>query len=359
MRRKMVFAGTAGMSLAHSVCQSLGIELSKAHVARFADNEVNVKIDENVRDADVFIINPTNPPLENLWEMVLLASAAHGSSAGRVTVIPTYLGYNRQDRKNEPRMTPSARFPMDLLIATGAHRVLLFDLHSEPTMMYFGKHMLVDHLYGSFVALPYLRDRLRGRDFVVASPDKGGAPRAEAIARLLGEDDFVVFHKSRREANVIDQKRVKVIGSVRGKDVLFVDDMIDTGGTLAAGVEAARKAGAKKIYAFATHGIFSRDAVARLEASGVTEVFVTDTIRQDPAKIYSPVRRHFITVIPIGPLIAKAINELHEGGSLSRLIPKIPQLGIVEKQAEVPSLETMAKSLREEDHSSVSLKKKR
>ncbi|OGG73004.1 hypothetical protein A3A38_01165 [Candidatus Kaiserbacteria bacterium RIFCSPLOWO2_01_FULL_53_17] len=320
MRNRIkVFAGTAGRPLADKVCERLSIDLGKARVARFADGEVDVQIEEDVRGADVFIVNTTGPPAENLIEMVLLAEAAHGSSAGRVTVIPTYLGYNRQDRKDRPRRPISARTIIRFIAESGADRVLLVDLHSEPTMALFGNRMQVDHLYASAVSVEYLR-KILTNPFVVASPDKGGGPRAEAYARLLGQDDFVLFSKSRATPGVVEEKTIKIIGDVRGKNILFVDDMIDTAGTLVADTIAAKKAGAKKIYAFATHGLFSRDAFERLDTSGITEVITTDSVG-NRKNLFKP-KRMKLTELSIVSLLAQAIRRLHDGESLSLLIPK-------------------------------------
>lgn len=319
MRRIKVFSGTAGKPLAEKICGLLSIELGKARVARFADGEVDVQIEEDIRDADVFIVNPTGPPAENIMEMVLLAEAAHGSSAGRVTIIPSYLGYNRQDRKDRPRRPISARSVIRFLAGSGADRVLLLDLHSEPTMALFGNKMQVDHLYASTVSVPYLKTKLT-KSFVVASPDKGGGPRAEAYMRLLGQDDFVLFAKSRSAPGVVADRMIKIIGDVKGRDVLFVDDMIDTGGTLAADALAARRAGARRLLVFATHGLFSRDAVARLEKSGITEVITTDSVGRSP--ITSNGGRTIFTTVSVAPLLAQAIQRLHHGESLSALIAK-------------------------------------
>ncbi len=314
-----IFAGSAGKSFAEDVCRRLGVVPGQALVSRFKDGEVRVQILENVRDADVFILNQTNPPAENLLEMALLSEAAHDSSAGRITLVPTYLGYNRQDRKDRPRVPISSRTIMRFLAHSGADRALFFDLHSEPTAGFMSP-LVIDHLYASKISVPYLQKVLT-KNYVVASPDKGGTTRAEAYARRLGQDDFVVFFKSRSAPGEIRKESIKIIGSVKGKDVVFVDDMIDSGGTMIADAEAAKKAGAKKIYCFATHAVFSSDpktVIARFEKSAVTELIITDSIRHDPKLLKT--KRLKITVLPLGELVADAIARIHAGESVSALI---------------------------------------
>lgn len=314
-----VFTGIAGRAMGEAVCKKLGIPLGEAHVGRFKDGEVQVQILENVRDSDVFIINPTNPPAENILEMVFLAEAAHDSSAGRITLVPTYLGYNRQDRKDRPRVATSARVIIELLARSGANRALLFDVHSEPTAGFFHP-LMVDHLYSSPVTVPYLKDIL-SENAIVASPDKGGAPRAEAYARRLGHDDFVVFFKSRSAPGEVKRESIKIIGSVEGKDVLFVDDMIDSGGTMLADADAAKDAGAKRIFCYATHAVFASDPRMVIEAfdnSPVDELIITDSIPHDPELLKS--KRVKVTVLSLAELVAQGIERLHEGRSLSELI---------------------------------------
>ncbi len=314
-----IFAGTAGKVFAEDVCKRIGVEMGDALVTRFKDGEVRVQIMENVRDADVFILNQTNPPAENLLEMSLLAEAAHDSSAGRITLVPTYLGYNRQDRKDRPRVPLSARTIMRFLARSGANRALLFDIHSEPTAGFLYP-MVVDHLYASKISVPYLQ-KILTEPYVVAAPDKGGTTRAEAYARRLGQDDFVVFFKSRSAPGEIKKESIKIIGSVEGKDVLFVDDLIDSGGTMIADVEVAKKAGAKRIFCFATHAVFASDpatVIARFDDSEVDELIFTDSIMHDPKLLVS--KRVKVTVLPLSELVADAIQRIHAGDSVSALI---------------------------------------
>lgn len=314
-----IFAGSAGKSFAEAVCKRLGLVLGQALVSRFKDGEVRVQILENVRDADVFILNQTNPPAENILELALLSEAAHDSSAGRITLVPTYLGYNRQDRKDRPRVPIASRTVMRFLAHSGANRALFFDLHSEPTAGFMSP-LVVDHLYASKIAVPYLQKAV-GKNYVVASPDKGGTARAEAYARRLGQDDFVVFFKSRSAPGQINKESIKIIGSVKNKDVIFVDDMIDSGGTMIADAEAARKAGAKKILCFATHAVFASDpksVMERFDKSPVAELVVTDSIRHDPKLLKS--KRVKVTVLPLSDLVADAIVRIHAGESVSALI---------------------------------------
>lgn len=312
----VIFAGNAGNPLSEKVCKQLCSDPAKAEVSRFTDSEINIQLLENVRDCDTFIINPTNPPAENLLEMVFLADAARRSSAGRITLVIPYLGYNRQDRKDRPRVPISAKVIAEILSLSGAGRVLVFDLHSEPTMGFFTNNIVVDHLYGSFVSIPYLKDIL-GDNFVVASPDKGGGPRAEAYANRLGLGDYVLFSKSRPKPNEISKGLIKIIGEVDGKDVLFVDDMIDTGGTIIADTEAAKNAGARNIYVFATHAVLSKGAVERLDKSPIKEVIVTDTIHHDPKEFET--EKVKFTVLSVASLLAEAIRRIHNGESLSSL----------------------------------------
>ena len=314
-----IFAGSASKKFAQDVCKRLGVQMGDALVSRFKDGEVRVQLLENVRDADVFIINQTNPPAENIFEMALLSEAARDSSAGRITLVPTYLGYNRQDRKDRPRVPISARTMIRFLANSGADRALLFDLHSEPTAGFF-RSLEVDHLYASKISLPYLQQILT-RPYIVASPDKGGTARAEAYARRLGQDDFVVFFKSRSAPGEIRKESIKIIGSVKGKDVVFVDDMIDSGGTMIADAEAAKKAGAKKIYCFATHAVFSsnpKKVIERFDESDIDELIVTDSIYHEPKLLKS--KRIKVTVLPLSELVADAIARIHAGESVSALI---------------------------------------
>lgn len=314
-----ILATSAGKDFAAKVCNRLLLQLGEARVARFNDGEVDVQILQNVRDRDVFIIGSTNAPAENFVEMALLAEAAHGSSARRITLVMPYLGYNRQDRKDRPRVPVSARTMIKFLAASGANRALLCDLHSEATAPHF--HPLVtDHVYASPVAVEYLNARLP-RPFAVASPDKGGVPRAEAYAKRLKQDDIVVFSKSRSAPGTVREDSIKIIGDVRGRNVLFVDDIVDSGGTLIADAKAAKKAGAKKVFAFATHAVFSSDPKRVLQAfdkSVLDELVITDSIPHPPNLLKTG--RIKLTVLTLSELIAKAIKYIHEGHSLSPLI---------------------------------------
>ena len=312
-----IFAGNASKVLAQETCGLLSTDLGKAKVVPFNDGEVNVQLLENVRGADVFIINSTHPPAENFLETAFLAEAAHDSSADRITLVPVYMGYNRQDRKDKPRTPISAHTMIDFLARRGANRVLLFDLHSEPTAAFFKPLLVVDHLFSSFVSIPYLRQTVP-EPFVVASPDKGGGHRAGVYAHLLDQRDFVIFSKHRPNSGEVEKRSIKIIGDVSGQHVLLVDDMIDTGGTIIADAEAAKKAGAKDIFVFATHALFSGEAVAKLDESPVTEIIVTNTIHHDPEKLAT--KRVKITVLSIAPLLAHAIRRIHKNESLSELI---------------------------------------
>ena len=317
MRNRIkIFSGAASMALASETCAYLHTRLGEATVSPFNDGERNVQLLQNVRGADVFIINSTHPPAENFIDMALLAEAAHDSSAGRVTLVPVYLGYNRKDQKDAPRVPISAYVMIDFLKRRGANRVLLFDIHSQPTAAFF-KPLVVDHLSASKMSVPYLEKMLK-EPFVVAAPDTGGGKRARDYAQLLGQRDLVVFSKHRPHAGEVERESIKIIGDVSGQHVLLVDDMIDTGGTIIADAEAAKKAGAKDIFVFATHALFSGEAVAKLDESPVTEIIVTNTIHHDPEKLAT--KRVKITVLSIAPLLAHAIRRIHKNESLSELI---------------------------------------
>ncbi|MBM3257495.1 MAG: ribose-phosphate diphosphokinase [Candidatus Liptonbacteria bacterium] len=318
MKAKLrIFSGQTSNDLNKEIVKILGIPMGKAEVSRHSDGEVRVQIEEDVRGMDVFIVNSTHPPLENLMDMLLLADAARRASAGRITLVPTYLSYNRQDRKDRPRVPISSHVLIQMLGNSGADRILLFDVHSEPTMGFFDNKIVVDHLYASVVSVPYLK-KIIPKPFVVASPDKGGGPRAEAYARRLGMEDYVLFTKIRPKAGEINKKLIKIIGEVEGKNVLFVDDMIDTGSTLIADAAAAKQAGAKKIYALATHGVLSGNAVKNLDESEIEELIITNTIPHAMPKLKT--KRLKITILPMAPLIAGAISRIHEGKPLSPLI---------------------------------------
>lgn len=320
MSNRVVFATNSAKLLVERTCKFMCLEPGKALVARHNDGEVRVELQENVRGKDVFIVGPTNPPSENFDEFILLLEAARRSSAARVTAVPTYMGYNRQDRKDRPRSTIAARMAMKRIEAAGPNRILHLDLHSEVTMIAYEIQTQVDHLYCSYATLPYLAAKVHNRDFVVVSPDAGGVVRARAISRILGQRGIAIFDKERLGPGELDEE-VTIVGDIEGKDILFVDDIMDTFGTLDVEARAAKKAGARDIYAYAPHGLFSKNALEKISRSGVKEIITTDTIQHPPGKLES-VPNVAITVISICEFLAQALMRIHEDRSLSELIPR-------------------------------------
>lgn len=314
-----IFATGKSEILTEKISEILLMEPGKALVDRFSDGEVRVEIGEDVRGKDCFIVGSTNPPAENFFEVLFLSRDLKGSSAGRITLVLPYLGYNRQDRKDKPRVPISAAIINGILAAcSGADRILLLDVHSEATLGVFDdRGIKVDHLYASIVSIPYLKTLLT-EDFVVASPDKNGGARARAYAKLLGQEGYVLFDKARTGPGEIDAKTIMIIGNVSEKNVFFVDDMIDTGGTIIADAKAAKQVGARRIIIFATHAVFSQGAVARLEESEVDEIIITDTISHPPEELKTS--RLKITTISVANLLAQAIKNIHEERSVSSLI---------------------------------------
>ncbi len=313
-----VFATSIGKPLAEKICAYLGIELGMANVGRFNDGEIGVQILENVRDHDIFIVAPTQPPADNLLEALHLAEAARLSSAGRVTYVIPYMGYGRSDRKDAPRKPVGARLAYKLLEIAQPDRFIMLDVHAEQTLVCI-EEAVHDHLYGSAVAVPYLKKQLEGRPFVVASPDKGGGPRTEKYSQLLGHNDFAIFSKSRSAPGEVKKDSIKIIGDVKGKTVVLVDDMIDTGGTMVADAETALAGGATDVWAYATHGIFSNEGLARLQRSPISRIVVTDSVYHDPKMLREKCPK--LQVLSISELLGEAILRTHKGDSLSALIP--------------------------------------
>lgn len=330
----VVFSGTPGNHLAQRLCRRFCIKHGAASVGRFHDGEVKVEIHENVRNDDVFIINPTNPPYENLLELYMLARSAKMASARTVTVIAPYLGYNRQDRKpEEARGVISAGIPIQQIVETKADRVVLIDVHSPATLIAF-EPMPVEHMYASFVAVPRLIKEIAGRPFVVASPDRGGGPRAIKYAKLLGQEDFVICEKFRSAPGEIE--KVKVVGDVRDKIVVFVDDMIDTGGTIVANAAAVKRVGAREVLVFATHGLFSKDAMLKIAASEIDRVFVTDTVYHEPKRLLAGMNGK-LEIISIEELLGRTIMNLVQNKSLSSLRPRPGDFADLIVSPQIPS----------------------
>ena len=303
-----VLAGTGNRGLADEIAENLGVDLCKCTTSRFADGEVFVRIDENVRGADVFIVQPTNPPAENLIELLLLIDAARRASAARVTVVIPYFGYARQDRKDQPRVAIGAKLMANLIEAAGAARVLGLDFHAHQLQGMFD--LPVDHLYGSPVFTAHYRKK-QLQDLVVVAPDVGSAKMARGFAKRLN-GSLAIIDKRRTAANVAEV--VNVVGEVEGKDCLIPDDMIDTAGTVSEAARALKDLGAKDIYVCATHALLSGPAVERLSKAPIKEVAVTNSIA-------IPESRRFpaLTILSVGELFAKAIRFTHADQSVSSL----------------------------------------
>jgi len=302
--------GTANPQLAANIAGELGQALCETTVRRFADGEIFVRIDENVRGRDVFVIQPTNPPAENLLELLLLIDAARRASAARVTAVVPYYGYSRQDRKDQPRVSIAAKLVANLIVAAGADRMITIDFHQHQLQGFFD--IPVDHLY----AAPVFMQHYRSRDLdnlVVVATDVGAAKMARGYAKRLGSG-FAIIDKRRPSPNVAEV--VNVVGEVNGKRCIIPDDMVDTAGTMANAVRALRERGATEIFCIATHALLSGPAVERLAAAEVAEVTVTDTIAIPEEK-----RRGLpsLVTVSVANLLARAIESTHYNRSVSKL----------------------------------------
>jgi len=304
-----VFSGNANRPLAEKMCKHLGIPLGDALVTRFADGEIRVKIQENVRGEDVFVVQSTHPPAENILELLLLIDALRRASADRITAVIPYYGYARQDKKDEPRVPISSKLLANLIASAGADRVLTMDLHATQIQGFFD--IPVDQLYSTPVLVDYFKKDLSD-DFIVASPDVGGVPRTRAFAKRLGNLPLVIIDKRRPEPNRAEV--CNVIGDVEGKRCLIFDDIIDTGGTLIDAARAILEKGAKEVMASATHPLLSSKASERLFESPISKVVVTDTIPLPEEK-----RNPKISILSIAGLLAEAVKRIHNSESVSSL----------------------------------------
>ena len=303
-----LLTGNSNQNLAKEVSEYLNIPLSDAIVSRFSDGEVRVQINESMRGEDVFVIQSLCPPInESIMELLLMLDAIKRASAGRITAVIPYYAYARQDRKDKPRVPISARLLADLITVAGAQRVVVVDLHSPQIQGFFS--IPVDNLYALGVLYDYLKDKVDGNT-VVVSPDAGGVERARLLANKIG-CPIAIIYKRRPEPNVAEV--LDLIGDVKGKRAIIVDDIIDTAGTVCAASELLLSKGASRVDVVATHGLLSGPAVERLRKSPIEEVVITNTI---PAEY-----RNFekLRVVSIAPLIGEAIRRIHEGESVSVL----------------------------------------
>jgi ribose-phosphate pyrophosphokinase len=308
LRGFKLISGNANRGLAEEIARSLGVELCKVTSTRFADGEIFVRIDENVRGADIFIVQPTNPPAENMLELLLLIDAARRASAARITCVMPYYGYSRQDRKDQPRVAIGAKLVANMIERAGADRVLGLDFHQHQLQGFFDGP--VDHLY----ALPVLVNHFKKKqltDLVIVAPDVGSAKMARGYARRLNAT-FAIIDKRRPAPNVSEV--VNVVGDVEGKHCIIPDDMIDTAGTVSEAAHALKKLGSKDIYVCATHALFSGPAVERLTNAPITEVVVTDSVAVGAEKRFDR-----LTILSVGELLAKAIRFTHSEQSVSSL----------------------------------------
>jgi ribose-phosphate pyrophosphokinase len=308
--RIKIFTGRANPALAEEMCTCLGLDIGKCKIKQFSDGETNPQIQENVRGADCFIVQPTCSPVDrNLMELLLLIDALKRSSAERITAVLPYYGYGRQDRKDKPRVPISAKLVASLLEAAGAHRIMAVDLHAAQIQGFFD--IPVDHLFFRPVMIEYFK-KVDLPELMVVSPDAGGVERARSVAKRLNAP-LAIIDKRREEANVAEV--MNVIGEVKGRNCLIVDDMIDTAGTLVKGTEALLEYGALSVTACATHGVLSGPAVERIESSALKEVIISNSIPQTiEGKGSSKIKQ-----LSIAPLLARAVQSIHEETSVSIL----------------------------------------
>ncbi|MBN8711557.1 MAG: ribose-phosphate pyrophosphokinase [Verrucomicrobia bacterium] len=312
-----IFTGTAHPRLAQDICNYLGVPLCDATVSTFPDGETFVKINENIRGRDVFIVQPTCPPTnQNLMELLIMVDAARRASAARITVVIPFFGYARQDRKDQPRVPITAKLVANLIAAAGVHRVLTMDLHAQQLQGFFD--IPVDHLYALPVMMNYLQE-LGLTDLVVVSPDVGGVKMASAYAQTLGAGLAIVV-KRRKSAS--ETEAITVIGEVEGKNVMIVDDLTETAGTLIGAAKILQSYGARNIYAGVSHAVLTDLAVERLKSSEIKELITTDSV---PVRADSDAR---VKVLSVAALLGEGIRRIHDDESVSSLFeikhPKNP-----------------------------------
>jgi ribose-phosphate pyrophosphokinase len=307
-----LFAGNATPELARKIADRLYIKLGEADVGRFSDGEISVQINENVRGADVFIIQSTcNPTNDNLMELIVMVDALRRASAGRITAVMPYFGYARQDRRVRSARVPiTAKVVADFLSSVGVDRVLTVDLHAEQIQGFFD--VPVDNVFGSPVLLEHMKQQQFDNP-VMVSPDIGGVVRARAMAKLMNDTDLAIIDKRRPKAN--ESQVMHIIGDVAGRDCIMVDDMIDTGGTLCKAAEALKKHGAKRVFAYATHPVFSGNAVENLSNCDIDEVVVTDSIPLDPRMVDTGI----VTQLTLSGMLSEALRRVSNEESISAM----------------------------------------
>ena len=310
----LLLSGRANRPLAAEIGEKIGKSPDGASVTQFADGEIFVRIRQNARGRDVFILQPTTAPADNIMELLLLLDAARRASAARVTAVVPYFGYGRQDRKDQPRVAIGAKLAANIIVAAGADRVIAIDFHQHQIQGFFD--IPVDHLYAAPVLMKYFRD-LDLEDLVVVAPDVGSAKMARGTARRL-DASFAIIDKRRPKANTSEV--LNVVGDVEGMTCLLVDDMVDTAGTLTNAVYALKERGAKAVYAGATHALLSGDAVARLSEAPIEQMVVTNTIDIPEHKRFENLR-----ILSVADLLAKAIDHVHSNESVSQLFETLPE----------------------------------
>ncbi len=309
-RELRIFSGSAHPALAEAISRHLGMPIGRAYLARYSDGEIWYQIQDNVRGVDVFVVQPTAPPVnENLMELLIMLDAFKRSSASRITAVLPYYGYARQDRKDKPRVPISAKLVADLLSTAGCDRVLTMDLHAAQIQGFFD--VPVDHLFAAPVIIDYVA-KLQLADLTIVSPDAGGVERARAYAKRL-DASLAIVDKRRETANVAEIHHV--IGEVAGRTTLIVDDMVDTAGTLAKVADALRENGAKEVLASSSHAVLSGPALERIEASALSKLIVTDSIPLSEEKR----RCAKIVQLSVAELLSKAIRNIHEEASVTSL----------------------------------------
>jgi ribose-phosphate pyrophosphokinase len=303
-----IFSGSSNLPLSQAIAASIGLQLGKCAVSSFPDGETFVKIEENVRGEDVFLVQSTSPPTNHhLMEMFIMMDALRRSSASRITAVLPFYGYARQDRKDQPRVPITAKLVANLLVAAGASRILTMDLHAQQIQGFFD--IPVDHLYAAPVMYEYLKSK-RIKDLVVVSPDVGGLKMAYAYSQVLDSGLAIV---AKRRKTAADVESLAIIGEIRNKNVLMVDDLTETAGTLTAAANLVRKKGAKKILACVSHAILNDTGVQRLRKSDIDELITTDTVLR-PA-----INGVNITTLSVAGLLGEAIKRIHNNSSVTSL----------------------------------------